>query len=128
MSFDTLIRNLMPVADALTESLRVSVTHRRVTSRNSSGKPTAVTDTTVTAIYEEKLFRPRVVGGVERVPSGKLTFTSPLDVLIGDSFIFADGRVGHVLDVEGVADPDTQGTTKRFATVVYIGDISYGTR
>jgi hypothetical protein len=107
------------LADGLTNELQVSVIRRRVTERNSAQKPTAYTDTTMGAVFEERLFRPRVVGGVEVVPSGRLVFPRPVDFNPDtDVVVFADGTVARVIDVAGPKDPNGS----RYLTEVYLGE------
>lgn len=121
MSLDALVRSLLAdVVDPITLPFQESLTHKVVTTRDSTRKPTAFSSTVVTAVHEERTFRPRLVGGVERVPSGRLTFPRPLVVTIEDQFVRASGVVLRVIEIVGPVDPVTGG---RFATEVYVGDV-----
>lgn len=120
--FADLVRTMVGVADTLSADVQVTVTHKVITARDATNKPTSFSTTSRQCVYEERTFRPRTVDGVEVTPGGKLTFPRNVVVTVEDQFTLPSGKVARVLDVVGPADP----VSGRYITEVYIGDSSRG--
>ena len=124
MGLETTIRKGVAIADKLTKSLQVAVTHKRWTGTDSEGGEDVLDfGVSLKAIVEFKTKFLRRTGGQqyntaeESIQRATITIigpitdfvangrTNPIDVR--DQFILPDGSSGPILNIEGVVDPLT---------------------
>jgi len=127
MGLDDLVRGAVEMADDITTSLQVTVTHAAWTGQSLTGVPTFAT-TSRLALIEERDRVLRNPQGEVIVSSHKLTFlrpiaangaanrTEPIDPR--DKFTLPNGKIGRVVDVRGMTDPNT---SQRYFFEVYLG-------
>ncbi len=123
MGLETTLRKGVAIADKLTKSLQVEVTHKRWTGTDDDGEDVLDIGISLKAIVEFKTKFLRRTGGQqyntaeESIQRATITIigpvtdfvaegrTNPIDVR--DQFILPDGSSGPILNVEGVVDPST---------------------
>jgi hypothetical protein len=112
------------IADSVTKSLQVTVTHKPWASTDSRGKHSYGAAVARKAIVERlnKLIRPDAGDGSERlesVPTFKVTFLIDVVVTNRDSIVLADGKTGPILGIKTVDNPSTG---RGYVTEVLIGE------
>jgi hypothetical protein len=115
--FGALVRKVVGVADALTSSLQVTVSHYRRTGQAGDGTATFASPVTRRGLFEASSKRYTDGGGVLHVEHGKLTFVGNVPIVIGDEITVQGTRV-PVQGVEGLGDPADTG---KFVTEVTLG-------
>lgn len=122
MGLADIVRAGVAVADSVTATLQVTVTHYVFTeaSVDAYGKITWGTGHGRKAIVENKRRLVRGPDGHDVLSSHVVTFPRQVDVDPRDKIVFPDGTTGPILNVEGVLDAGyTNG--KRFLTQVWLG-------
>lgn len=128
MAFDDLIRSGVALADSLTDSLQVSVTHEAFTGLDDTGASSYAAGVSRKAIVERKN-RQRVTGdGRTILTSAQITFLRPIaangaagrqePVDTRDRITLPDGSTDPIADVEALLDPDTG---RGYYAVVWLG-------
>lgn len=128
MAFDDLIRSGVALADSLTDSLQVSVTHEAYTGINEFGESSYAAGVSRKAIVERKN-RQRVTGdGRTILTSAQITFLRAIEangaagrqepVDTRDRITLPDGSTDPIADVEALLDPDTG---RGYYAVVWLG-------
>lgn len=105
MGLDSLIRAAVAVADDVTTSLQVSVTHEPYASQNGYGAITYGTAVTRKAVVSYATKPVRTVEGHERLSTAQIVLPRNVAVDIRDRFTLPSGLTAPVLAVHGVADP-----------------------
>jgi len=117
MGFDDLVRNGIALANTLTSTLQVLVTHEAWTGQDGYGKPTFAAAISRTAIVEHKQrwIRNRDATIMAVLPS--VTFLGPIadngaanraePIDPRDRITLPDGTTGPIQDVKFIMDPAT---------------------
>lgn len=117
MGFDDLVRSGINLANTLTSTLQVTVTHEAWTGKDVHGKPSYAAGVNRNAIVEHKQrwVRGRDSNVIATMPvvtilgpitaNGASGRKEPLDPR--DRITLPDGRTGPIMDVKFIVDPDT---------------------
>lgn len=109
MGLDTLVRSVVAVADTVTTSLQVSVTHEPYSSQDGYGAPSYGTAVTRQAIVEYVTKPVRTLEGHEKLSTAQIMLPRNVAVDLRDRFTLPSGASMPVLTISGVTDP-TGGT------------------
>lgn len=105
MGLDTLIRSAVAVADGVTTSLQVSVTHAPYSSQDGYGAPSYGTSVTRQAIVSYVTKPVRTLEGHEKLSTAQILLPRNVSVDLRDRFTLPSGASAPVLAITGVADP-----------------------
>ncbi len=120
MGFDSLVRNAVALANSLTSTLQVAVSHKAWIGDDDTGKPTYATAVSRKAIVSDSSRRIRRDDSEEIVARTYIAFLAPIaartPAVTGrhdplderDQLTLPDGRTGPILDTDGgLVDPLT---------------------
>lgn len=105
MGLDTLLRSAVAVADQVTMSLQVSVSHEAYASQDGFGAPTYASAVTRDAIVVYATKPVRTLEGHEKLSTAQILLPRNVAVDVRDRFTLPSGATAPVLTVTGVADP-----------------------
>jgi len=137
MSFDVLVRNAVKLADKLTKSLQVNVTHRAWTGQSTDGygTPEYASPVTRLAIVEQQQKPLFTLSGHEVMtfayvcfvrpvaPNGASSRQEPVDER--DLITLPDGRTGTIIDIKNFLDPKTG---RGYLTEIWLGEPRFDDR
>jgi hypothetical protein len=130
MALDSLVRSAVAIANGVTSSLQVVVSHEAWTHDDAYGAPQYATAVNLSAIVEyrqrlrhlrdgQQVLQRAVVFLLEPVsPNGAAERREPIDPR--DRIVLPDGTTGPIYDVAGLADPQTNAS---YYHEVVIGDV-----
>jgi hypothetical protein len=130
MALDSLVRSAVAIANSVTSSLQVVVSHEAWIGSDSYGAPQYATAVNLSAIVEyrqrlrhlrdgQQVLQRAVVFLLEPVsPNGAAERREPIDPR--DRIVLPDGTTGPIYDVAGLADPQTNAS---YYHEVVIGDV-----
>ena len=115
--FDDLVRQAMTLADDLTETLQVNVTHEAWIDDDGNGDPVFATAVARPALVQYSRLMRRDEKGFDVLQHAQVTFIQlpesngtpgrrePVDPR--DQITLPDGYTGPILNVKGLVDPET---------------------
>lgn len=134
MSLDSLVRNMVGVANTLTKPLHVPVVHKAWTGQSAYGEPTYAAQSvgadggTLKGVVEMKQTLRTFPNGQTAMSKAKVTFVEPVPangtagrvepIDTRDYIELPGGITGPILDVEAVLDPLTG---RGYITEVWLG-------
>jgi len=117
MGLDSIIRNSVSIADSVTKSLQVNVSHYAWTGSGIYGEPTYGPEIVRPAVVEYAQRLRKTGDGQEIMQKASILFIGPItaDGAVDrrepidprDKIILPNGHTGPILSVEGVVDPST---------------------
>lgn len=111
------VRRVVALADRVTASLQVSVTHEAYAGQDAFRKPSYGTATIRKAIVETTTRKVMASDGHERVATASVTFPRDVAVDVRDRLTLPSGSRAPILKVERVEDPGGGG----YVTRVWVG-------
>lgn len=117
--FSDLIRDFTALADNLTQSIQVDVTHYMwLGTYDSHGKPELGAGVLRKALAEKKQRTVRTSADEMTQTDSIITFLRPVPITKFDKFRLPDGTIAPMLNVGGMFDPLTNDA---YMDVVYLG-------